>query len=285
MIMRPQKVGLLSLIAAIVGSGCGRQGHTVPASEVLSRIRNTTALASARYSVAASVASETTTGGRFLPVYHGGGIFDFIHGEVSIDLSVVRPRPSDVRFILDVDGYWRSTEEDRRLPAGKKWIRLRPKDVQKIGLDMYWYVRGDPTQELKFLLHQTPRLQDLGSEDVHGVDVDRYRMTVTTGQIDSGLQAGGTDLTHMGKIYFRALIKYLGMRKLVHIDVWVDAGGRVIRAATTVTRKTLFPDDPSIEGPIDVTQRQVFDYFDYDKYWVMPPARQTVADPSELPKR
>ncbi len=284
--MRRHKVGLIFLIAAIVASGCGRQSRTVPASEVLSRIRSTTALASTRYSVAASVGSETTTGGRLFPVYHGGGVFDFIHSDVSIDLSVVRPRRSDLRIVLDeYRGYWRSTKEVGRLPAGKEWIKLRPKDVRKMGLDMYWFVRGDPTQEFRFLLHHTPRLQALGSEDVRGVDADHYRMTVSTTQIDSGLRAGGTDLTDMGKIYFRALIKYLGIRKPVHIDFWVNEEGRVVRTATTVIRKTLFPDDPTIEGPIDVTQRQVFDYFDYDKHWVMPPAPQTVADPSELSQR
>ena len=292
--MRPWKVGIQFLLTATVMSGCGEPSRTVPASEVLSRIRNTTPVASSRYSVAASVAADRVTGGRFVPLYHGGGIFDFLRGQVSVDLSFLRPRPgpegnplvgsSDIRVILGPQGgYWRNTDIDRILPSGKEWIRIRRKDVRTTGLDLYWFVHGDPTQELRFLLRQTRRLEKWGREEVHRIDADHYRVNVSTGQIATALRAGETGLSEMAQLHFQALIEYLGTTpKPVVVDVWIDDRGRVIRTATTVVRRVHYPDSPIEKNPTDVTHRQVFDYFDYDKHWVMLPSRKTIADASVL---
>ncbi|MDP8956693.1 MAG: hypothetical protein M3N24_07030 [Actinomycetota bacterium] len=179
--------------------------------------------------------------------------------------------------------YWRSTEED--LPPGKEWIKFRLKELRDIGLDMYWYVHGDPTQEFRFLLRQTRRLQEWGPEEVNGTHADHYAMNVNTRQIAAGLRAGNTGLSESSEIYFQALVKYIGTSRPVRVDVWIDDGGRVIRVATTVTRKTLYPDSPIEKGPVDLTQRVVLDYFDYDKYWITPPSRKTIADASVLDER
>lgn len=279
--MRPRNVGLFMLALVATLASCGR---TVAPSDVLSQVANTWPAASSRFSVASSYATETTTGGRFVTIYTGGGIFDFARKEASVDLAVESPRRSSFRLILDSYGvYLHSAQVRRDLPAGKQWVKLGRKQVRELGLDVYWFVRGDPTQEFEFLLRRTERVQDFGRDVLHRTEADHYRMTVSMRRIESALREGGKGLAEWSRYFYAELVKRLGTDNRLIVDAWIDDTGRVVRGATTFT--AIFSQD----NPTEITYRIVIDYFNYSRHRVLPlvtpPARQRTVDASELGKR
>ena len=215
-------------------------------------------------------------------MYTGGGRFDFVRGESSVDMTVEYPAEGDFRVIVDRSGiYIRSAELEKKLSPGKQWVELGRKEVEARRLDIYPFVREDPILEFEFLLRQTPRVEDLGIEVVQDEEARHYRMTVSMRRIESVLGNGDQGVPWWSRFYYAALIRQLGTKNPLVVDMWIDETGRVVREATAF-RMMVYTEQP----PAEATMKLVFDYFQYAKdrtaSWVTRPPPQRIADASVL---
>jgi hypothetical protein len=183
-----------------------------------------------RFAVAASLSIPGTTDG-FVTLYRGGGLLDYVRGEVSADLRFEGPEPSNLRFVIDINGFYMSGSAKLavRLPPHGKWLRLEPKDLLKLNFHANYFVRGDPAQEFRFLARQARRIQDFGPQEVRGADAHHYRLTIDMPKLTSALREQPTELSGISREYYTEVIgEIIGLRTLIK-DVWLDDTGMVIR--------------------------------------------------------
>jgi hypothetical protein len=181
-----------------------------------------------------------------------------------------------------VDGlvfYMKMPFLQQALPGLKEWIRF---DLQALGeeagLDfdqlMQLGSQSDPTQALAYLRAASDDIQEVGSEEVRGVETTHYRMTVDLARVAAAappaqreaLQAQVDELIEKSRI------------QNVPTDVWIDEDGLVRRQRLTYENMAFAP---GVHGDMTMTM-ELFD-FGVDVEVDPPPANQVV-DLQELLK-
>jgi hypothetical protein len=290
--MRPRTVfvTLLGVLAIAASCNSGAQHRTVRSSEVLSHFAaDTMPATTSRYSVVTSVAQNE---GEFVTFSRMRGIYDFERGEASVEMRIEVPvkgywdRPFTWRWVYDQTGIYMSLPKELGLdpPPGKTWVKAGTEDLQKLTsgtFDFSALLRGNPAQDVRFLLRRADRIEDLGTEEVRGAKAHRYRMNVHLEDLVNDLRKLRTRVGGTAGRFYERLIKQLGGGNPLLTDVWIDEGGRIRRQMDTV-ETTVSTDD----GPVDVKYRQVYEYFDYGTpLSVRPPPASKTADAKELEKR
>jgi hypothetical protein len=164
-------------------------------------------------------------------------------------------------------------------PGLKGWIRF---DLQALGeeagLDfdqlMQLGSQSDPSQALAYLRAASDDIQEVGSEEVRGVETTHYRMTVDLARVAAAappaqreaLQAQVDELIEKSRI------------QNVPTDVWIDEDGLVRRQRLTYENMAFAP---GVHGDMTMTM-ELFD-FGVDVEVDPPPASQVV-DLQELLK-
>jgi hypothetical protein len=119
--------------------------------------------------------------------------------------------------LVDKVLYTRMGLLSQQLPDGKKWLKL---DIEKLGKGLGIDVSqlsqyNDPTKMLDYL-RESGDVEDVGKEDIRGVETTHYRGKVDLAKATEKLQkAGAASGTGVDQ-----LVKFLGGGK-VPVDVWV----------------------------------------------------------------
>jgi hypothetical protein len=276
--------GLATLLcltpAAIVVTGCGSDAPD-PIAE---------AAAATRKSDGAKVAMEVAFEGAGAP---GGlnmkadGVADIRAGEMQMELDMgdiskalpnnasnVDPAQLNAELrLVDKVLYTRMGLLSQQLPKGKKWLKL---DIEKLGQGLGIDVSqlsqyNDPTKMLNYL-RESGDVDEVGEEDVRGVQTTHYRAKVDLAKATKKLQgAGAASGTGVDQ-----LVKFLGDSK-VPVDVWVGDDKLVRRMTMRLS--------PSGSGAAaaNFSMRMNMDLFDYGTpVSVSAPPESEVYDASEL---
>lgn len=160
----------------------------------------------------------------------GEGIFatDPPRGRMSFDMSELgRAAGQDfgrAEFVFDADVVYMSFPAiAARLPEVEKWIRFDLRDLAgQFGADLGELAQinqSDPSAALEYLRAASGRVQEVGTEEVRGVQTTRYRMVVDLEKVAA---------TTPGQRANSQKLRQLGVRD-VPTEVWVDAEGRARR--------------------------------------------------------
>jgi hypothetical protein len=198
-------------------------------------------------------------------------------GHMTMDMSELAqgqaagPLKSEVIF----DGlvfYMRMPFLQQVQPGLKEWIRFDLQALgQEAGLDfdqlMQLGSQSDPSQALAYLRAASDDIQEVGSEEVRGVETTHYRMTVDLARVAAAappaqreaLQAQIDELIEKSRI------------QDVPTDVWIDEDGLVRRQRLTYENMAFAP---GVHGDMTMTM-ELFD-FGVDVEVEPPPASQVV---------
>lgn len=283
---------LISAVGAGVLSGCGKEPappprrSLSPEAEIRLLIGGKIARSTGSHFSMVTSASAEETRGRFVTVLEGQGIFDFKRGEAAMDLrSAESNYLFDMKFVFDETGiYWFAPSFlDRELPPGKEWIKIGASALRKAtggAFDVDSYLRGDPGQDLKFLLPFATSVRHVDNELVRRVRARHYKMTVDMKKMRSALGEGTSELSELSRTFYEGLLEQLGGAKPMDVDVWIDSEGRVVRETVEIERRI-----STKEGKVEATLRQTYDWFGYDaSITVTPPPASVTVDISELGK-
>jgi hypothetical protein len=151
--------------------------------------------------------------------------------------------------------------------AQKQWVKI---DLNQLGMssaaDLGAGQSGDPSQVLSYLRGLTGHVDEVGTDEIRGVQTTHYRATTS-------LQKALERLPEEQRKTLEATVQNLG-DTTIPIDVWVDGDGRVARVATQYTM--------NVSGQ-SISADMQFDYFDYGTPAdVQAPPADQVADLSGL---
>lgn len=214
-----------------LAAGCG---SSASAFEVVTKAPDATISEStAKVAMTVDVAGGTTR--QF--TMKADGAIDFVRKatamtlDMSDTLGTIGVSPGDATIEMRGQGtavYMRSPLFARTggIEAGK-WLKLDFNELSKAqGLDLSQLTQAgsnDPRQGLAFLEGATEGgVDDLGNQDVRGVDTTHYRAEV---DLEKALSRSGSIIDPGA---FRQFIATLGTRT-VEIDVWIDGDNRVRR--------------------------------------------------------
>lgn len=162
-------------------------------------------------------------------------------------------------------------------PGLKPWIKFDLQELggqQGLGLGqlMQFGAQSDPTQALAYLRAASDDVEEVGTEDVRGVETTHYRMTVELARI---ADAAPPEQREALRAQTEQLRELSGISR-VPTEVWVDEEGLVRRQRLTY-RDMRFA--PGQEGDMNVTM-ELYDFgVEVD---VEPPAADEVTDISQL---
>jgi hypothetical protein len=163
------------------------------------------------------------------------------------------------------------------LPAGKTWIsgdlaqigREQGFDLGQIGA----FGKSDPRDMLDMLRATTGQLEEVGRDEIRGVEATHYRTTLDLDELRARLEK----LEAKGVVDgFIESIESSGMQE-VPLDVWVDADSLVRRLVMTISTK---------QSGRTAKASFSMDVFDYgEPVEVAAPPASEVVEGSELSKR
>jgi hypothetical protein len=157
-------------------------------------------------------------------------------------------------------------------PGLKEWIRF---DLQALGeeagldLDQLMQLgsQSDPSQTLAYLRAASDDIQEVGSEEVRGVETTHYRMTVDLSRV---AETAPSDQREALQAQIDELIEKSGIQE-VPTEVWIDEDGLVRRQRVTYENMAFAP---GAHGDMTITM-ELFD-FGVDVEVEPPPAGQVV---------
>jgi hypothetical protein len=255
--------------------------------------------------VLASAASETASAGSSrigftfttqLPpavqdepvAFTGEGIFDYENrkGQVTYDFSELfaslglpdSQEPVEAIF----DGavmYLKFPLLSAFLPDAKPWIKLDPATLgENAGLDLSQLQQlgqSDPSQLLDYLKATSEGVEEVGVEQVDGVETTHYRGTI---QLDKVADQVPPEQQEQVRAAIEKLVEQAGTTE-IPVDVWVDGDGLVRKLELTYTASVQVPGSDPEEAESVVTM----EFSDFGTaVEIEPPPADQVTDLAEL---
>jgi hypothetical protein len=223
--------------------------------------------------------SATTTGvpgGPF--TFTAEGEFDRERGRMTMDMSELGEATGgafagELEMILDdLVMYMKFPEAiTEQLPGGKSWVRIDLREAGKeLGIDLEELMQvqqSDPSQSLQYLRGASDDFEEVGEEEVRGVETTHYRGTID-------LHKAVEQLPEDARGSFERAIDLIGTDELP-LDVWIDDDGMARR----MKYDQPLPSAGGEEGAMELTM-EFFDFgVDVD---VEPPPSDEVIDIKEL---
>lgn len=239
----------LAALLAVAAAGCG--GASL--DPVARAATKTVGAGSYKFDYRVSVGATTMD---------GLGLYDAPDKRLSLTLSL---SGTSMDAVADLSNgfvmYVRMPLLQTFLPQGKSWVRLDAgKLARKQGFDLSQVLQAtqaDPTQTLA-LLQQVGSSQELGHEQVDGVDTTHYRVTIDAAKLVA------QQPTQAAKDAMQKALA-LGHVASYPIDVWVDGAGYLRRASLQLA-----------EAGQQVRMDEHLSDFGTDATVALPPADQTV---------
>jgi hypothetical protein len=273
----------LLLAAALLLPACGG-GDSVSAAPVAEAASKTTEAGSSRIEFTMAVEAE---GQKFK--MSGDGVFDYSRprGRMTVDLGnfaelsrgVLVDRPME--FVFDgLVYYMRFPGGLIELgPLGDKWLKLDLEKVDaKTALDLggLQQTNQNPAQLLQFLRGTSDDIEELGQEEVRGVETTHYRATVDLDEAVDGTAEIGElpdEMREQLEAEIERMKNQTGLETLP-VDVWLDEDDLVRRIRIDVT----FP----VQGE-ELGLEMTTDFFDFGvDVDVAPPSADETVDIMEL---
>jgi hypothetical protein len=289
---RPTRLALLltallaTLVLAACGGGSGGDETTSPSGTSASGADAVLVAAATKASDAGSskvkFAATTDIPGQEAPVVlTGEGEFDYAaqKGRLTYDLSDlfaaagqdIGSEPAEIV----VDGtvfYMKFPALSSLLPGAKEWIKF---DLATLGKESGFDLaqlqqlnQGDPAATLEYL-RATGDVEEVGQEDLDGVETTHYRATV---DVDKAIEQAPAESRAALQAQIDQL-KAAGLEKLP-IDVWIDGDGLPRKFTYDVTV------DTNGQKVRTVVEMELTDYG--VEVEVTPPPADQVTDFSEL---
>jgi outer membrane lipoprotein-sorting protein len=274
---------VLLLAAALVVSACGG-GDSVSAAPVAEAATKTTEAGSSRIEFTMAIEAE---GKRFR--MSGDGVFDYSRprGRIMVDLgnlaelsrgALVNRR---MEFVFDGLTYYMRFPEG--LPElhglGDKWLKLDLGEVNAntaLDLGALQQVNQNPAQLLQFLRGTSDDIEELGQEDVRGVETTHYRAEV---DLDEAAKRGADigefsdEMREQLEAEIERVKRQTGLETLP-VDVWLDQDDLVRRMRMNFSF--------GAEGD-QVGMDMTMDFFDFGvDVRVRPPAADQTVDITAL---
>ena len=236
----------LAALVAVVAAGCGAE-EIDPRTAVAEASSNTTNAGSSRleFSLAMTIAGQEIA-------LTGNGEFDYAaqRGRLAYDMSSILEgipgAPPGVfgdgmmELVYDENAFYIGFPEgsaiEQELGSGKRWMRI---DLGTLGdaagfdLGALMQLDQNPVDQLRLLQAASDEVEDLGREDVRGVETTHYRARVdfdraTDAALDQAdLPEGEREALER---QLRDLQEQAGADATISMDVWLDDEGRLRRS-------------------------------------------------------
>jgi hypothetical protein len=274
-----RKVVLL-LAALLVLPACGG-GDSVAVDPVAEAATKTTEAGSSRIEFTMAMEAE----GRSFTM-RGDGVFDYTspRGRMTLDLGALSEVAGGalgngrLELVLDGSAYYMKFPEAMQL-IGKQWLKIDLEEVGELtGADLgaLQQANQNPAQLMQFLRGASDDIEELGKEEVRGVETTHYRATVDLEEAaEQGAEIG--ELSDEMREQLQAEIERMKAQtglETLPVDVWVDEENLLRRMQMDVSF--------AVEGE-QVGMDTTMDFFDFgvDVRVAPPPAEQTI-DITEL---
>jgi hypothetical protein len=272
---------VLLLAALLVLPACGG-GDSVVADPVADAATKTTEAGSSRIEFTMAMEAE----GRSFTM-RGDGVFDYTspRGRMTLDLGDLAELAGGklgsgrVEFVLDGPAYYMKFPQVTEAFFGKQWLKI---DLEELGeltgadLGAVQQANQNPAQLMQFLRGASDDIEELGKEEVRGVETTHYRATVDLDEAaEQGAEVG--ELSDEMREQLQAEIERMKAQtglETLPVDVWVDEEDLLRRMEMDVNF--------AVEGE-QVGMDTTMDFFDFgvDVRVARPPADQTI-DITEL---
>ena len=236
-------------------AGCGDEAKEVSPDRLVKAAQTTSAAGSARFEM---------RGTMDVPLRHfdfsGEGVMDSRtqKGRMTIDMpDIGEAAGQDAESWKGeqvMDGfvvYMRIPAFSDALGASTPWVKL---DLQKAsqmqGLDIGQFSQvnqNDPTQMLRFLRAVSGKVEDVGGEEVAGVDTTHYRATIDLRRYPDTLPPERREAARESA---ERLIEQLGS-STIPSEVWIDGDDLVRRMRTKFDMKVPTGDGDEVEIGLD----------------------------------
>jgi hypothetical protein len=272
---------VLLLAALLVLPACGG-GDSVAADPVAEAATKTTEAGSSR--IEFTMAMEAV--GRSFTM-RGEGVFDYSppRGRMTLDLGDLAELAGGklgngrIDFVLDGPAYYMKFPQVTERFFGKQWLKIDLEEVGELtGADLgaLQQVNQNPAQLMQFLRGASDDVEELGQEEVRGVETTHYRATVDLDEAaERGAEIGelSDEMREQLKAEVERMKAQTGLETLP-VEVWLDDDNLLRRMQMDLS----FAVEDEQVG-LDMTM----DYFDFgvDVRVAAPPADQTV-DITEL---
>jgi hypothetical protein len=251
-------VSVAASAAVVVAAGCGGVSLDPVAKAAAATQDEQTMRVDFDFSSASGTATTRGT---------GSGVFDNASKTGKLTMQVAANGQQVPVEVLEqgLVVYMRSPLLARQLPAGKTWLKLDlQKAAQRQGLDLQ-SLTGPRADDQLAQLRAASKVDELGPEQVAGVDTTPDRATVAFAKAAAGAKTRAQAET------YRRLAKLTGS-KTVPVDVWVDGNDHVRKLSESYSVT-----DPKTGKAVQTSMSMTFEDFGVPVD-VRPPAPDTVVD-------
>jgi hypothetical protein len=266
---------VVSLAAALVLSACG--GSAVSADPVAEAATTTTDAGSSRVEFTMAIEAE---GQSF--TMKGAGAFEYSppSGRMTLDLGELADLAGEelgsgrMEFVVDGPAYYVKFPGAIEDLEGKQWLKI---DLEKAGdltgtdLGALQQANQNPAQLLQFLRGASDDIEELGQEEVRGVETTHYRATV---DLDEAAERGAEigEFSDEMREQLRAEVDRMKAQtglEALPVEVWIDDENLLRRMRMDLS----FP----VEGE-QLDMDMTMDFFDFglDIVVAPPPVEETV---------
>ena len=269
----------LAVITALGASACGESAPATPQAAVVQAADNTTEAGSSR-----AFFELTMTGLAPEPLTMSGeGIFDSSErkGRMTMDLSQLAEGTGqelgEVEMITDgFVVYMRFPFLQALQPDLKPWVKF---DIRELGKEQGFDLgqlsqlnQNDPSQALQYLRAASEDVEEVGKEEVRGVETTHYRMAIDLRKV---VERAPEEQRDQLRATIEQLIEASGIETLP-TEVWIDDDGLARRVRFAYEGMHFAPGQT---GAMTMTM-ELFDFgVEVD---VQPPPPEDVADIREL---
>ena len=266
-------IATAAAVLALAACGGGDEPSAEPGEAVAAAATNTAEADSSKiaftatFGVPTGVEGEATEG-----ALSGEGEFDYENrrGRLTVDLGDLLAEaglPGDASFELLLDEnvlYLNFPLLTAFVPDAKEWLKVDLEEAAGLGgFDLSQLGGNDPTRYLDYLKATGADVEEVGSEEVRGVETTHYRATV---DLNEALEL----VPEEQRASVQALID--AGTTLLPLDTWVDGDGLVRRIDVDVPA-----------GESGATGNVTMDLFEFGvDVEIEPPPADQVTDVSEL---
>jgi hypothetical protein len=270
---------VLLLAALLVLPACG--GDSVAADPVAEAATKTTEAGSSRIEFTMAMEAE----GRSLTM-RGEGVFDYSPpiGRMTLDLGNLAELAGGelgngrVEFVLDGAAYYMKFPQVTERFFGKQWLKIDLEEVGELtGADLgaLQQANQNPAQLMQFL-RASDDIEELGKEEVRGVETTHYRARVDLDEAaERGAETG--ELSDEMREQLQAEIERMKAQtglETLPVDVWLDEDNLLRRMQMDLSF--------AVKGG-QVGLDMTMDFFDFGvDVRVAPPAADETVDITEL---
>jgi hypothetical protein len=220
-------LALFSLALAALPLACGGESLS-PQAAVAQAATKYEEAGSSRVSMTATI--KDVPGGPLS--FTGEGEFDQESGRMTMDMSSLGEATGgalagEMELVFDQLVLYMKFPApiSEQLPGGKSWVRIDLREAgQELGIDLEELMQvqqSDPTQSLQYLRGASDDFEEVGQEDVRGVETTHYRGTIDP-------RKAAEQLPEDVREAFEQATELIGTNKLP-FDVWIDGDGMARR--------------------------------------------------------